>query len=171
MDSRLGVYKLLKEFWSNDRCNDFLKLLPKQDVIVQQTDKASNTGVWYKNHITDQRCTLPVDSNIIENIKTYLPDDYDYVSEKMYVTKYDVGQQCIPHHDPTDITVIILLNNEFEGGEFFVRNRKINLNKGDAILFGNKEIHAVSEITKGYRYALSLWLKQATQDKGSATKR
>lgn len=160
MNSRLGVYKLLKEFWSKDQCNDFLKLLPKQDIIVPYTDKDSEIGVWYKNHITDQRCTLSVDSNILEHIKTYLPKEYDYTSDRMYVTKYDSGQKCIPHIDPTDITVIILLNDGFEGGELFVRNRKVNLNKGDAIFFSDREIHSVYEITKGTRYALSVWLKQ-----------
>lgn len=156
----LGFYKLVKEFLSIEDCNKLLSLLPKQDSTIPYIDEESKTkiGSWYKNQITDQRCTLSVDYNILEKIKTYLPTTHNYVAERMYITKYDVGQQCTPHKDPVDITVIILLSDEFEGGDLFVRNRKIHLSLGDAIIFSDNAIHSVSKLSNGVRYALSVWL-------------
>jgi hypothetical protein len=158
MSSQLGFYKLLKGFLTAERCKELINLLPEQNTIIPYTNEASSPGVWYKNNITEQRCTLSVENDILEKIKACLPTDNEYIADRMYVTKYDLGQLCKPHKDPADITIIILLNKEFEGGDLFVEKRKINLCLGDAIFFSNREIHHVSKITNGTRYALSIWL-------------
>lgn len=161
MNKNLGFYKLIKDFLSDEHCKEILSLLPKQDDTIPYINEESKTkiGSWHRNQITDQRCTLNIDNDILEKIKIYLPGTHNYVAERMYITKYDVGQQCTPHTDPVDITIIILLSDEFEGGELFVKNRRVNLRKGDAIIFSDKETHFVSKITKGTRNALSVWLK------------
>lgn len=57
-------------------------------------------------------------------------------------------------------TLNVLLEDDFEGGEFYLNNKKYNelKEKGDYVVYdGGKERHAVSKITKGVRKSLIVW--------------
>ena len=62
-----------------------------------------------------------------------------------------------------EIACSLLLNDDFDGGEFafFNQSLKYNLQKGDAIMFPSNFMypHEVMEITKGTRYAIITWFK------------
>lgn len=66
-----------------------------------------------------------------------------------------------PHVDLRSyLTMNILLEDDFEGGDFYLNNKKYDglKEKGEYILYkGNKEIHSVSKITKGIRKSLIVW--------------
>ena len=59
--------------------------------------------------------------------------------------------------------MICLLNekSEFEGGDFemLVKSNadKIELNKGDVVVFPSYFLHRVSPVTKGTRYSVVAW--------------
>lgn len=58
------------------------------------------------------------------------------------------------------ITVVCLLNNEFEGGEFDIRlysDYEAPLKKGTIIVFPSILEHRVRPITKGVRYSATVW--------------
>lgn len=162
----LGFYKLVKNFLSTEQCSKIIESLPIQEEIRLLDSGLSTIGTWHKNKITDQRCSLNVDNNLLKLLEKFLPNDLSYVSDRMYVTKYDTEQKCTPHIDPADITAIILLNNNFDGGELIINKKKVPLEMGDAIIFSDKLVHSVNKITNGTRYALSIWLNIQTNNKG-----
>jgi len=63
------------------------------------------------------------------------------------------------HYDMSDITTILYLNDDFEGGEFEYideNNKKIKINpkKNMMIISSNKLSHRVLPVTDGIRYSL-----------------
>lgn len=149
---------LIENFITQEECNKIIDSLPPNESISTQATPAE-FGVWYKNNITDQRIAIRPITDLIDKIKKQLPDN-NFVVKKMYVTKYNEGQECKLHFDPTDVTAIIPLNHDYTGGQFFINSRKINFNTGDLLLFGEKQVHSVSAIKQGVRYALSIWFKK-----------
>ena len=53
-----------------------------------------------------------------------------------------------------------LLNDDYEGGEFVLIDEKINLSKGDIIVFPSNFMypHKVEPVTKGTRYSYISWI-------------
>ena len=162
----LGFYKLVKNLLSVEQCSNILESLPIQEEIKLLSGEISTIDQWHKNKITDQRCSLNVDKDLLSILEQNLPNNLTYISDRMYVTKYDVGQECTSHTDPSDITAIILLNNDFHGGDLIINKRKVTLKMGDAIIFSDRLVHSVNKITNGTRYALSIWLNIQTNNKG-----
>ena len=62
------------------------------------------------------------------------------------------------HNKTRKLSMTALLNDEFEGGEFeFYNTPKLEMNKGDIILFPSFEFHRVKPVTKGVRHSLVTW--------------
>ena len=53
-----------------------------------------------------------------------------------------------------------VLNNDYEGGEFVLIDEKIDLSKGDIIIFPSNFMypHKVEPVTKGTRYSYISWI-------------
>jgi|13_taG_2_1085334.scaffolds.fasta_scaffold34496_2 hypothetical protein len=66
-----------------------------------------------------------------------------------------------PHVDTlSDLTLNILLKDEFEGGKFYLNGELYNnlTKKGDYVMYkGNEETHAVTIIKAGVRKTLIVW--------------
>jgi hypothetical protein len=88
-------------------------------------------------------------------------DESEYISNVHYI-KYIVGEGAKPHTDNSisDKSYILLLNDEFEGGEFYLDNKPIKFKKGDLLEFDGHLLHEVKEITKGYREVLVIFSKK-----------
>lgn len=80
--------------------------------------------------------------------------------------KYNKGGFYIQHTDsfkafPRAVSCSIILNNDFEGGEFafFDRELKYKLEQGDAIMFPSNFMypHEIMPVTKGTRYSIITW--------------
>lgn len=54
-------------------------------------------------------------------------------------------------------SLTVVLNNGFKGGKFFCDSKKYYLGTGDAILFKPTQLHWVTPVTQGRRYALAAW--------------
>ena len=87
------------------------------------------------------------------------------------INRYSVGgfmsEHCdnIHHsHGQTygypQLTSLLFLNDDYEGGEFLVNNLSYPKKKGSAIVFPSNFMypHQVSEITKGTRWSIVTWL-------------
>ena len=57
------------------------------------------------------------------------------------------------------VSVIGCLNDDFEGADFMLCGEKIDLKKGDILLFPSNFMypHQVTEATKGTRYSFVAW--------------
>ncbi len=86
--------------------------------------------------------------------------------------RYKVGTNMRTHHDHIHtlfdgerkgvpiLTVLGLLNDDFEGGDFLMFDgKKLNLSAGDIVIFPSNFLypHAVTTITKGTRYSFVAW--------------
>jgi hypothetical protein len=88
------------------------------------------------------------------------------------LNRYDTGTKMLPHHDHIHslfsgpvkgipiLSIVGLLNDDFEGGEFvFWNDEVIKLVAGDILIFPSlfAYLHQVKTITKGSRYSFVSW--------------
>jgi len=86
--------------------------------------------------------------------------------------RYQIGTNMKMHHDHIHglfdgekkgvpiLTILALLNDDFEGGDFLMFDgKKVQLEAGDIILFPSNFLypHAVTTVTKGTRYSFVSW--------------
>ena len=85
--------------------------------------------------------------------------------------RYNIGTKMRLHHDHIQtlfdgklkgipiISIVGLLNDNYEGGVFMCREKEIKLIRGDILLFPSNFMypHEVREITKGIRYSFVSW--------------
>lgn len=97
--------------------------------------------------------------------------DYDITgSECIQFAEYSEGHHYTWHTDTftlsgrqqdRKISVVCLLNNNFEGGDFEIRlysDYNARLTKGTIIAFPSILEHRVTPVTSGVRYSATMWL-------------
>lgn len=86
-----------------------------------------------------------------------------FVSEVITLLEYNVGDFFGKHADgpsyqsKKDVAILsggYLLNDSYEGGDFIVKNQKINVGIGEIFTFSRSAMHEVTEVTKGVRYSI-----------------
>jgi predicted 2-oxoglutarate/Fe(II)-dependent dioxygenase YbiX len=57
------------------------------------------------------------------------------------------------------LSIVGLLNDNYEGGEFLIRREQVKLARGDILIFPSNFMypHEVKDITKGIRYSFVSW--------------
>ena len=55
-------------------------------------------------------------------------------------------------------SVLLFLNDDYEGGEFIVTDKEYKPSKGSAIVFPSYMYHQVTPVTRGTRYSLVNWI-------------
>lgn len=90
---------------------------------------------------------------------TYDPNGrYDWHTDMSFGQKY--GSDA----EPRKLSMSLLLNDDFEGGEFQINNGKaeeadtVPMHKGRIVLFPSFMIHRVTPVTKGIRKSLVVWV-------------
>ena len=85
--------------------------------------------------------------------------------------KYEVGTMMRKHYDHIHsifdgkmkgvpiVSIVANLNDNYEGAEFYCRDKEIPLKTGDILLFPSNFMypHEVKEATKGTRYSFVSW--------------
>ncbi len=85
--------------------------------------------------------------------------------------RYGVGTKMREHYDHIHslfdgklkgipiLSIVGLLNDNYEGGEFLIRGIKVDLTRGDILIFPSNFMypHEVNDITKGIRYSFVSW--------------
>lgn len=110
-------------------------------------------------------------SSYYEAFELFFPTKF----ERFIMATYDTEQSFKVHHDVSQnakgdslydrkISIITLLNNQYEGGEFFMHDVGldepflITLHPGDVLLFPSFYEHSMNAITSGQRVSLSTWV-------------
>jgi len=150
---------LERDVISSSVCENIIADLPADENIkpLDLNNPKYPIGEWRTGSYPPQKIAVDAMPDILDEVYKMLGNQ-NYICDKMYVTKYNEGQICKNHTDPTDVTAIILLNDNFTGGDFVLNRRKLRLRRGDILLFGKNTDHAVLELTSGTRYALNVWL-------------
>ena len=58
------------------------------------------------------------------------------------------------------VSVLLYLNDDYEGGDFYVANKKFEPEKGSGIIFPSNFMfpHEAKTVTKGTRWSIVAWL-------------
>ena len=104
--------------------------------------------------------------------KTKFPKMESTKINQIDLLKYDVGGKYRVHTDhstitPRSLSVIINLNDEYEGGDLIFTDQKeqeikrLQLEKGTIVFFPSNFMypHSIEPITKGTRYSIVAWLQ------------
>jgi PKHD-type hydroxylase len=89
--------------------------------------------------------------------------------------KYEEGQHYAEHVDywnmygiRTDYTAVILLNDDFEGGEHFIKIGEETIERkpeaGRILFYPSEHVHGVRPVTKGVRKCVTFWLESSIPD-------
>lgn len=128
--------------------------------------------------------THPIYQRVAERIRSHLTDintrfdvelfDQTRLMPDMIVNQYDAnaGGHLNQHSDMgafggTDqrkLTLVLLLNDDFEGGEFVINDGILyhplkEVLPGTAAVFASFRVHAVNPVTAGKRWSIVVWLK------------
>lgn len=89
---------------------------------------------------------------------------YDPAGRYDWHTDMSFGKKFGEDAEPRKLSLTLLLNDDFEGGEFQVNDGKeemaitMPMNKGRIVLFPSFMIHRVKPVTKGIRKSLVVWV-------------
>ena len=84
---------------------------------------------------------------------------YHFHQDGNGVQTFDEPKNQYLNNKARKISMSIILNNEYEGGEFefFGDPQLIKEKKGTILTFPSYQVHRVRPITKGTRYSLVVW--------------
>jgi len=147
--------KGLPDDWKQDEINYGTKFRTCKwmAIVDERLDKAFNDA------FADYQAQTGIDNLSISN-KIFVPL-YD-TTNGFCILKYESGGHIKAHvDDPVGVSASLFLNTGYEGGLFRFpdRNLTVDYKPGTIVLFPSKEMHEVTELTKGERYSVVTWFK------------
>ena len=108
-------------------------------------------------------------TELVDIVKKYITIRSDEYITNIHYIKYGVGDEAKQHVDTgaSIRTYIMMLNDNFEGGEFFLEDELIPIKCGEMIEFDANRMHGVKKVIKGNREVLVIWIKWNKKDKKS----
>ena len=181
----LSYVKLYKSVIPTDVCDKTVDSLENKKWSTHKFYN-STTDVYYTNDNEPQFTyegleTTDVLMNCIWNqVSNYILKDFNFswwnswqgfnlIKYNKYDTTNTMEEHCDHIHDMFDgerkgipiLTVIGLLNSNFSGGDFIIlEDEKINLEKGDIMIFPSVFLfpHKVTSVNSGSRYSFASWV-------------
>jgi hypothetical protein len=102
-----------------------------------------------------------------EKLNEFLCDKFEEPIENLYEMHrliYGIGGFSKRHRDQstTHKTISIVLSDDFTGGDMYLNDKFVSLNKcGEYVKFnGGKDFHEIKEITSGNREVLIVWFSK-----------
>lgn len=147
---------LIKKIYRNGEEN--MGAVSENPFNVREDKKGYNTNiVSSETFFCDIR-----NEELVNVVKKYIKcnDASEYIANIHYIN-YLVGEEAKPHTDKLASlrTYIILLNDTFKGGDFYLKNEHIPFTMGEVLEFPGEEIHSVKPIEEGNREVLVVWVK------------
>lgn len=156
--------------WEQHRWSGYNKIVDSKE----PNRDCNRTTLSGRNRLLVSGCVDTLVNEYRAYISRVLGTNYNYNGMTIPgINKYDVGQGMRSHVDhitaifdgetkgiPT-LSVVGLLNNDFDGGEFkFWDNYDINLEIGDIMIFPSNFLykHQVDTVTRGIRYSFVSWI-------------
>jgi predicted 2-oxoglutarate/Fe(II)-dependent dioxygenase YbiX len=130
----------MDEYWIRDSDQYYVEIKYTFNNVIKQYSEEH--PLFSAQHMTDFR------------INRY--SEGGFMSQHPDSIHHSHGQQYgYPH-----VTALLILNDDFEGGEFYLADKEFKLEKGSSIVFPSNFIypHEVKVITKGTRWSILTWL-------------
>jgi len=143
-------------------CQNVIALYDKDlHHLVQEVDDYQGRDVFIKSIDINQHKLL-LEAILEANEKFYQFELASHV--ECYFAKYPVGSHydtwhmdCKPgldHMLQRKVSFSLILNDDFEGGEFEIIQHKLEVKKGRLLVFPSFLFHAVRKVTTGARYCI-----------------
>lgn len=161
--------------------NNFIRSLGYNHEMKKSNETDWRTSSSFEDKNNDLKFHTEKIYNLIRDKFWYIQNFNFGCLERPQVLKYDVGQEYKTHHDyfnyPNKFvsdndriaTVIVYLNDDFEGGETFFPHLNVRVKpiKGSAIFFEYKYIRELNEmtlhaglpVTSGTKYIATTWIR------------
>ena len=178
--TNLFDYVQVGNVFDNDTCNLYLERLSKK--------KMWKPHQWFQNaaeeYTNKEDFNVTYDADISNNMmEPVLKFAEEYFKENkegggsdtsfsgVRFNRYNVGESITPHTDHIHsifdgtrrgipvLSFVGVFNDDYEGGDFMLCGEKIDLKKGDAVIFPSVFLypHWVTTVTKGTRYSWVMW--------------
>jgi len=164
---------VVENFLTPEECKGFIDFSEKEG-YSEALIRARGQGEVMNKDVRDNDRVIwdnpQVATQIFEMIKDLVPyniDGYEPIglNERFRFYRYKDGQRFRPHVDgafkrsDTEVsllTLLLYLNEEFEGGEtnLIILNENIKPKTGMLLIFDHKILHAGSSVTSGTKYVL-----------------
>lgn len=157
--------KIYKNILNNEFC-DFLINKIKNECVLSESHKTD----WYVWLIWGEQPSQKLlkeywNNEILNLINVELnKSNCDFDMKNLIwlqMTEYENNRWLRRHVDGAhNKTAIFILSDGFDGGETYIADKKIDIKKGDAVVFdGHHQYHEIKPVTNGIRYALNFWFK------------
>jgi prolyl 4-hydroxylase len=168
----LNIFSV-NDFWDKEICETIIKqaentnIFPEQETVLIQKNLEDNL-----DSRDDFRLFLE-NQELADSIYKYLNSYLDCIKIKTYkhygvndnfrIYKYLPGQEFKKHRDGSDIvseterslySLLIYLNDNFEGGSTLFDNCEVKPIQGRATFFPHELEHSGTLVTKGFKYVL-----------------
>ena len=164
------------EFLSEKECNEIVKIGKSKKILNGSTGYGNSTREnrlsnisWLPpdeeldflyRRLTDQ--ILSLNEKYFKFNLSGFSDMLQFTNNKAPSGKYDEHKDRAFDISVRKLSVVILLSNDFEGGEFELITREIptelDMKKGKLFLFPSFILHRVKPVTKGERNSLVGWV-------------
>lgn len=144
---------------------EFLDIVPKAEQKQMESLEKLAPGLVHFNRFTEASNETNIDFYSVNNesLNTALAaaleiDRYDPIT--IHRVNYNIGGQALEHKDENSLhTYVIMLEDDFEGGDFYLRGELTNFKKRGQVAYymGMDAPHRVTEILKGSRKVLVVW--------------
>lgn len=140
---------------------EYYKILVKSSEVFDLPSKSENYQNYYKRYNLNEKESTILLNKLKE--KNYINSTYTVAALWINVVNSETNIDDDYHKDYSDRTLIIYLNDDFDGGEFeYYENdilKKIQPQKALSIVMDNKLLHRVTSVKKGVRYSLICFFK------------
>lgn len=154
--------EIYKNILTNDFCDTLIEKI-KNECVLSESHKTD----WFVWLIWGQQGSQLLDKekwneeiyNMVINELSKCNNFPKYKIMWLQMTEYKDGRWLRRHVDGAgNKTSIILLSNKFVGGDTYINDRVVILEKGDGVVFdGGYQYHEIKPVTEGTRYALNFW--------------
>jgi len=151
--------QIRRSYFDEERCFDIITQHVKD--VVPSRLAMSVFDPEYRNSSS----VFLYDDELKEEFKKITKKEYKNYELGIQFAEYNAGQFYKWHDDHNRVqSHSMILNDEFKGGDFVIRNdeegwkKTFKLGTGDVISFDSSLLHKVAKVTKGVRYALVCWV-------------
>lgn len=142
-----------------------LKNTPLANEKELEVLKSNAPGIYYSKRETDKnrvdmfRYTLKYEP--LNDFLFKLTNWNSNLITSIHYVHYTPGSRAREHVDYSDLTCIIMLKNDSNGGDFILNRQKINFKfPGEYLIYNGNTLHEVTELSSGIRDVLVIWYRK-----------
>jgi prolyl 4-hydroxylase len=165
---------IIENFWDQKVCKDIIddlnesNLFEKENISLKPVTESLEINLENRNQnriiYESDELALEIWKDLIQfNRIDSVIRNAKMINKSFRFYKYSIGQEFLPHTDhpcnpapnlKSNFSLLIYLNDDFEGGDTIFENIKVKPKQGSAVFFRHEILHSSSKITEGIKFIL-----------------